>query len=222
MARPSLSALVFPGLCALAAVGVACDIVFARMQQPVEVEPVEQEQPPVLPVVPEVEEAPAPGPCEGFVQPGCVQAGCPEGQVCQQGPDCVPSLCTCDPVSGETTCSLDCGGGRCVDAAEQCQPLACRLMCPFGFLKDDRGCALCECAERPRCGCEGDEDCIKAVPGCCPCSNGGAEMAIAAACAPELAQCPISPGQVPCLPYNVCSDRVPACVGGECVLQNPI
>ncbi|WAS97735.1 hypothetical protein [Nannocystis punicea] len=160
--------------------------------------------------------------CEGFTQPGCVQTGCPEGQVCQQGLQCVPSLCNCDPQTGQTICSLDCGGGVCVDAASQCEPVLCKLLCPFGFATDDRGCEVCQCKQEPRCGCVDDEDCTKVVGGCCPCSLGGRELAIAHDCVDQLVQCPVPPDQVPCVAIDECTTKVARCVAGECVLQNSL
>jgi len=161
-------------------------------------------------------------PCAGFQQPGCVQTGCPEGQVCQKGPDCVPTLCSCDPETGQSICSLDCGGGTCVAAAALCEPVPCTLLCPFGFRRDERGCEMCQCRSEPRCGCVADEDCQKVVAGCCPCELGGMELAIANDCVEQLAQCPVPPDEVPCLAFDQCTAKVARCVAGECVLQNSL
>lgn len=202
---------------ASAALGLACDLVTpgALVQQAAVVQAA-AEQPPAA------EEPTTGGPCEGFRQPGCVQTGCPEGQVCQKGPECVPSLCNCDAQTGQTICSLDCGGGTCVDAAAQCQPVLCKLLCPFGFDTDERGCEICQCKQEPRCACVRDEDCVKVVGGCCPCQLGGSELAIGSDCLDLLAQCPVPPDEVPCIAIDQCTSKVARCVAGECVLQNTL
>lgn len=209
------------GLFVSMAWGAACDVP----------EAVAVAQPPAPAVQAPDEAAPGPqapldeqaaGPCEGFRQPGCVQTGCPEGQVCRIGQECVPTLCSCDPETGQSICSLDCGGGTCVDASRQCPPSACRLLCTWGRERDDDGCEVCRCQEAPRCACTGDDDCMKVVTGCCPCSTGGTELAIAKDCADRLAQCPVPPEEVPCVAFNRCTKKVAACVAGECRLQNAL
>ncbi|MFZ6182961.1 hypothetical protein [Nannocystis pusilla] len=201
----------------LSAAALACDVLPSGVVVQAAAEAV-----PVAAQPTEVDTAPAGGPCEGFQQPGCVQSGCPEGQVCQKGPQCVPSLCACDPQTGQTTCSLDCGGGVCVDAAAQCQPVLCKLLCPFGFDTDGRGCEVCQCKQPPRCACVDDEDCTKVVGGCCPCNLGGRELAIATDCVDRLVQCPVPPDEVPCVAIDQCTAKVARCVAGECVLQNSL
>ena len=52
--------------------------------------------------------------CADFTQPGCIQDGCPEGQVCDPTVGCNPSYCACDPETGGVICTDDCGGGTCV------------------------------------------------------------------------------------------------------------
>ncbi|MDC0674130.1 hypothetical protein [Nannocystis radixulma] len=198
-----------------AALGPACDVLPPGV-------PVRTAQVPLVPANPGEDTDVAEDPCEGFRQPGCVQTGCPEGQVCQKGQECVPSLCSCDPATGQSVCSLDCGGGTCVDVAAVCEPVPCTLLCPFGFQRDERGCEICRCRTEPRCGCTDDEDCQKVVPGCCPCDLGGHEMAIANDCVDQLAQCPVPPDEVPCIAIDQCTAKVARCVAGECVLQNSL
>lgn len=53
-------------------------------------------------------------PCAYFVQPGCVQTGCKSGYVCDTTVGCVPSACSCDPLTGDIICTADCSGGTCV------------------------------------------------------------------------------------------------------------
>ena len=196
-----------------AALGPGCDVLPPGV-------PVRTAQVPLVPADPGEDSDVAEDPCEGFRQPGCVQAGCPEGQVCQRGPECVPSLCSCDPATGQSVCSLDCGGGTCVEGTGECPPSTCRLLCAFGHERDEDGCELCRCREPPSCPCTRDEDCVKVTTGCCPCELGGTELALGRACVQELAQCPVQPAAVPCLAFNRCTKKQAACVAGECVLQN--
>lgn len=67
---------------------------------------------------PEVRPAPAPSPnlCANFTPPGCRRTGCGDGMVCDTRVRCVPSSCGCDPATGRTVCTADCGGGVCVPA----------------------------------------------------------------------------------------------------------
>lgn len=57
--------------------------------------------------------APPPDRC-GPTPQGCRRTGCPAGLVCDTHVRCVPSACSCDPRTGRTTCTTDCGGGVCV------------------------------------------------------------------------------------------------------------
>jgi len=58
---------------------------------------------------------PAEEACAGPNPQGCVRTGCPAGQTCATLTDrCVPSSCTCDPLTGAWACTRDCGGGVCV------------------------------------------------------------------------------------------------------------
>lgn len=158
------------------------------------------------------------GVCDDFEQPGCVDKGCPEGQKCDTNVGCVPSVCGCDPETGDVICSADCGGGTCVDGVE-CAPVACDLFCEFGFKTDEEGCEICECNEPPACGCAVDSDCVKTSPGCCSCNMGGNEVAIAKACIDQLEPCPIPPEEVLCPAVYKCTDAKAVCSQGQCVLQ---
>jgi len=158
--------------------------------------------------------------CDGFEQPGCLDKGCPEGQVCDFEVECVSSACSCDPVTEQINCTPDCGGGTCVEGVV-CDPVACNLFCEFGFQKDEQGCEICACNEPPApdCGCKADVDCVKASPGCCSCNMGGSEVAIATACLDQLEECPFPPGEVVCPAVYLCTDAQAACVQGQCVLS---
>lgn len=155
-----------------------------------------------------------PGLCGDFVPPGCVQSGCPENKMCDTQEGCNPSGCDCDPQTGEVICTPDCGGGTCVCAKPDCD-----LVCEFGFETDEDGCGICQCKQAPDCACDSDDDCIKASPGCCSCSMGGSEVAIATACIDQLEKCPLPPDEVVCPAVYLCTDAQAVCVQGACVLQ---
>lgn len=199
------------------AMGLACEAFPVAVAQPAAEVSVEDEAPAA-----EDEDDEAPDLCAGFSQPGCVYTGCPEGQVCRPGLECVPSLCACDPDSGQSICTVDCEGGTCVDGSLACPPMVCRLLCSWGLEVDEDGCPLCRCKEQPECPCTDHEECMKVVTGCCSCENGGTEVAVAKACASRLAQCPVTPESLPCIAFDRCTKRQAACVAGKCVLQNPL
>lgn len=157
--------------------------------------------------------------CADFEDPGCFnERGCPEGMECKVLPDeCVSSACTCDPGTGMIACTPDCSGGTCVAA---CGPVNCNLFCEFGFKKDDMGCEICECNEPPAdCGCKSDKECVKTSSGCCPCNSGGDEVPAHMNCVDQVMKCDLPPDQVNCPQVYKCTDVVPACVNGQCVLQ---
>lgn len=85
-------------------------------------------------------EPPPPGSfCGGFAG---IQ--CPEGQVCVDDPND-----DCDPENGGADC-----GGVCQLEPEECEPVACEVFCPFGFVTDPAGCEICECQAEPEPTCE--------------------------------------------------------------------
>ncbi len=57
-----------------------------------------------------VDPCPLPGP------QGCLYTGCPEGQGCVVGADCIPTSCTCNEAAG-WICTDDCVGGACQESA---------------------------------------------------------------------------------------------------------
>ncbi|HEY8379426.1 MAG TPA: hypothetical protein VIK91_23200 [Nannocystis sp.] len=211
--RPQRLALLVGWFLAGMGAGLTCDVA-ALIQPPAGDEPSTepQDEPDE-----EAEEL-----CAGFQQPGCVHTGCPEGQVCRIGVECVPTLCSCDPETGQSLCSLDCEGGTCVDGTRDCPKIACRLLCTFGRARDEDGCEVCRCREAPECPCTSDDECVKVTTGCCPCEQGGVELAISRVCMREIAQCPVAPEAVPCLAFDRCTDRQARCVAGRCVLQNAL
>jgi hypothetical protein len=62
---------------------------------------------------------------------------CPDGEICVDDPSD-----DCDPENGGADC-----GGICVPAPDECQPVLCALFCEDGFVTDDDGCEICQCAE---------------------------------------------------------------------------
>lgn len=158
--------------------------------------------------------------CGDFEEPGCLHKGCPNGQKCDTEVECVPSICTCDPMTGQVNCTPDCGGGTCVDPGA-CLPVPCDLFCENGFKTDEMGCEICECNDPPQpgCGCASDADCVKASPGCCSCNMGGTEVAIAKACIDQLEPCPFPPDEVVCPAVYKCTDMQAVCVNQQCVLK---
>lgn len=70
-----------------------------------------------------------------------------------------------------------------------------------------------------QCGCETDSDCVKTTPGCCGCSNGGQEIAVAQQCLNTVPGCDFSdPGGIACSNAYFCTNREAICEAGECVL----
>lgn len=157
--------------------------------------------------------------CAGFKPPGCKKNDCAEGEECKvvEGM-CVPTMCSCDPATGEQSCDQDCGGASCVPT---CGDIVCDIACEFGFKTDANGCQLCECVEGPPpvdCGCMTDKECVKTSTGCCPCNSGGDEVAAHMDCVDQVMQCDLPPEDVLCPQVYLCTDAKPACVAGQCVL----
>ena len=69
------------------------------------------------------------------------------------------------------------------------------------------------------CGCASDSDCVKRVPGCCGCSSGGREVAVAKKCLHTLEDCKQDPRRLRCPMSYHCTPREARCVDGECVLE---
>jgi hypothetical protein len=115
--------------------------------------------------------------CEGFEQPGCIETGCPAGQVCDITVGCFPSQCGCDPATGETWCTDDCSGGACVPDDGPCadfvQPGCVQSGCAEGFVCDTSvGCVPSVC------GCDPETGAIFCTADC----GGGT-------CVPEAGEC---------------------------------
>jgi len=95
-------------------------------------------------------------PCADYVPPGCVQAGCGEGLVCDTTVGCVPSSCGCEPDTGQIWCTDDCVGGTCVPeqtggTCEEPNPQGCKNTgCDEGATCEfDIACtpSTCNCSE---------------------------------------------------------------------------
>ena len=93
--------------------------------------------------------------CDGPNPAGCVQTGCPEGEVCfRDGSQCIPSACTCDVETGSWICTSDCGGGTCLGPSTECStpnPAGCSAQTP--------------CSDGEVCYCDA-ADCL---PSACTC-----------------------------------------------------
>ena len=158
--------------------------------------------------------------CADFEPSGCMEKGCPAGQVCKVLEDeCVSSSCSCNPENGQIDCTPDCNGGSCV-AAVDCPDVLCDLFCEGGFKKDREGCEICECEEQAKpCECTSDVECVKTSSGCCPCNAGGDEVAAHVACVDQVMKCDLPPDQVNCPQVFLCTDAQAVCVQGQCVLN---
>jgi hypothetical protein len=163
--------------------------------------------------------------CAGFEPPGCTQAGCPAGQVCDTTVGCNPSFCSCDPSNGGVICTEDCGGGTCVDDT----PVLCcdpanepgQNGNPFCFegasccsngkwaCNEGDGSSTCEAPGKPcAVGCEGFEP-----PGC---NQGGCDEGFvcgpSVGCVPSHCECDAATGAIIC---------TKDCGGGTCVPDGP-
>ena len=125
------------------------------------------------------------------------------------------------------------GHGEQAPPTRDCPSVQCRLQCDHGFLKDARGCDVCQCAPEPvagpppttppkqGCACRDDGDCVKVGDaGCCGCNAGGEEIAVAKACLDEVPKCE-QRGAVACPQVYQCTERKAVCRRGVCVLQKP-
>jgi hypothetical protein len=109
------------------------------------------------------------------------------------------------PETGD--CLQRCQGGA-VELAESPSPLC---WCPCGFGPTDL-----------TAGCSEDTDCIVSRASCCPCANGGTQIAILGANEPEWnrqlgGHCGRN---THCLAWYNCSDVQAICQDGHCILGN--
>ncbi len=160
--------------------------------------------------------------CADFTPPGCVHSGCAEGQVCDRTVGCLPSLCECEPTTGNIVCTEDCGGGTCVAAPPTscCDPAeepgtGDNPICFEGATCCSDGIWLCNLGDgTPSCNvlgsvCEEDLCADFVQPGCV--QSGCAEGQVCdttVGCVPSLCECDPATGNV------VCTDD---CSGGTCV-----
>lgn len=105
--------------------------------------------------------------CEGENPQGCVNTGCPEGEVCMATSGrCIPSHCFCDADTGGWICTEDCGGGVCVPHDGACEG------------ENPQGCHAD--------GCPAGEECVQAagvcVPSACACDAATGQWICTADC----------------------------------------
>jgi hypothetical protein len=74
--------------------------------------------------------------CSGPSPAGCSQTGCPAGQVCDRTVGCESSACSCDPESGDWTCTADCSGGTCVPDPGDGGASGCSTPSPAGCVQN--------------------------------------------------------------------------------------
>lgn len=126
---------------------------------------------------------------------------------------------------------LPTGTGQQAEPTRDCPSVQCRMHCDHGFLKDARGCEVCQCAAAPTagpppstppaegCACGDDDDCVKVGDaGCCGCNAGGEEIAVAKACLDQVPKCE-QRGAVACPQVYQCTERKAVCRRGVCVLN---
>lgn len=157
-------------------------------------------------------------PCSSGGQEVAVAAQCLDTV---PGCDLEPGTFGCPAVYLCTGSQPMCVEGECVLGPGGCEPVACDLWCEYGFQVDAEGCELCVCNPPPvdACGCASDADCVKATSGCCPCSMGGKEAAVAKHCLDTLPGCDLDPGTIACPAVYMCTGAQAVCLGGECTLM---
>lgn len=129
--------------------------------------------------------------------------------------DCAEPTGLCPAV--EATCD----GGECVMI---CSPIQTDKSCAFGFVRDDAGCLINECAipELSQGGhCELDSDCVQIPADCCGCASGGFDRAAPISEAGALLDALNCPPNPACPGVNVCDEtQIPRCITGTCVLAD--
>ncbi len=161
---------------------------------------------------------------------------------CQEASDCVLAASTCcecptfavpagqgyDAGCEEVNCEPSglcpavepvCDSGQCLLV---CSPLIADKICNFGFVIDEAGCLLNECAASPdsvASECEIDADCVQVPADCCGCAFGGSDKAVPEALVDDSAEflnCPVDPA---CPGIDVCKvDETAQCISGSCAL----
>jgi hypothetical protein len=148
--------------------------------------------------------------CEGF-EPPCVRdSECGTGRVCAKEEQCIPSICSCEPSTGQLSCTDDCGGGVCRAAADAG---------PVDSGTPDAG--LCadfvppcrsdtDCGAGMRCG----RDTNSCYPSFCGCDSATGSMVCSADCGGRVCMpvvdAGIGDGGTP--DGGLCANFVPPCV----------
>ena len=164
--------------------------------------------------------------CEAPNPAGCVQTGCPAGQMCSTDVGCAPSSCVCEPGGFSWTCTSDCGGGVCVPeetnqcTAEQVDTVDGCLTCneaitAVGQAKQEAKAQHDACTETADCvlaeagtACQGD----------CPWAVSDAAAFVAALSGISAAYCDGYP-ELCGFATPKCAAAGVACVGGHCQLS---
>jgi hypothetical protein len=147
---------------------------------------------------------------------GCLQAGCPDGEVCfRSGNECVPSACTCDSETGSWICTDDCGGGVCIGVPDGCSspnPAGCSTQtpCPDGEIcyRDGNECVPSACI------CDGETDSWLCTQDC----TGGRCIGGPQGCTePNPAGCS---EETPCPSGETCYREGNECLPSACICDN--
>ena len=147
----------------------------------------------------------------------CPSFAAPTGEGYDAGCDAVD----CEAPTGVCPAvEATCDSGECVMI---CSPIQTDRTCSFGFVRDEAGCLVNECAgaETEVAECEIDDDCVQIPADCCGCANGGEDRAAPTSDSVGLVDgldCPPDPA---CPGVDVCdATQVPRCITGACVLSD--
>jgi len=81
----------------------------------------------------------------------CFENKCLNGKVVVPGPICTADCrqgCKCKDGYVRNNAGLCISNQECTGGS-QCQPLTCKMNCPYGFQKDAKGCDICQCSTAP-------------------------------------------------------------------------
>lgn len=152
----------------------------------------------------------------------------------------------CTPDCGGKECGDEDGcGGRCTNCPEGKTCSTTTWTCVDECVRNCEGkecgddgcggvCGACEWGEKcnassscevdPACNkstfiaCGANSDCVKVTEGCCPCTQGGAEIAVNKNYQTKYEDCKNCPAGIVCAQSYVCQNVRPACVDSKCTL----